>query len=140
MKEQFSLKKNSKEQVYCFAGLIVLFIYFFILAYLSKGSSGGADAYVHYRIARYAFKYPHLFLDLWGKPIFTIFSSPFAQSGFLGIKIFNILCALASGWFCYLICKKLNLKDSPFVIVFVCFAPMYYLVMISVLTEIVFSL
>jgi Gpi18-like mannosyltransferase len=138
--KKFIGKIKFAEPFYVFCGLIVLFIYFSTLAYLSKGSHGGADCYAHYKIAHYAFKYPRLFLDLWGKPIFTLFSSPFAQFGFTGIKIFNIICALVSGWFCYRICKKLNLNDSPLVIILLCFAPMYFVVSISVLTEIAFSL
>lgn len=133
-------KIKSAETLWVLGGLVLLFVYFFVLAYLSKGSSGGADSYVHYRIARYAYKYPHLLLDLWGKPMFTIFSFPFAQFGFTGIKVFNIICALISAWLSYRISKRLNLKAAPLVIIFVCFAPMYFLTSISVLTEIVFSL
>src|ERR1700751_4484090 len=95
--KKFIGKIKFAEPFYVFCGLVVLFIYFSTLAYLSKGSHGGGDCYAHYKIAHYAFKYPRLFLDLWGKPVFTLLSSPFAQFGFIGIKIFNILCALASG-------------------------------------------
>ena len=133
-------KKFLNENFFVCCGLAILFIFFSIVACKSEGSAGGADPYNHYRIARYAFSYPHLFLDLWGKPIFTFFSSPFAQFGFKGIKIFNITCAAFSGWCCYKISKKLNLDDAPLVIVFMWFAPMYFLVSVSVLTEIVFGL
>ena len=35
-----------------------------------------------------------LYLDHWGKPLFTLLASPFAQLGFAGMKAFNALCML----------------------------------------------
>ena len=111
-----------------------------VIQLLSTGVNGETDSITHYQIARYAFKYPAFFLDHWGKPLFTILSSSFAQMGYLGATIFNLICGLLSGWFAYLISKKLGYKHAWAAIVFTVFAPGYLFIMYSSLTEILFSL
>ena len=70
------------------------------------------DSYNHYLIAKYCWKYPYLLLDQWGKPLYTLFASPFAHFGFNGVKIFNITLWLSSAWLTWLIAKTLNLKNA----------------------------
>lgn len=115
-------------------------IFFVLFAILSKGNWGGADSYVHYRISRYAFKYPYLFLDLWGKPVFNILSSPFSQFGFIGIKIFNVLVALLSSMIVYDIARMYKWHASYMAILMLLFAPIYFIVVPSGLTEPLFGL
>jgi hypothetical protein len=131
-------KLNEKKIV---AGsLIVLGILFSIIAAITDCSAGGADNYAHFNIARWAFRYPHLFLDHWGKPLFTTLISPFTQIGFYGARIFNILGGLLTAWICYLLAVKWRFKNAWLVPVFVIFAPMYFVLMFSGMTEILFSL
>ncbi len=118
---------------------IILFIVYNILSYLSDGSYIGGDNYERYLIARYAFQYPGNFLHHWGKPIFIAFSSPFAQLGFKGFKLFNILLALLTSLLAYLICKKIKFDNSWLVILFVCFAPIFYMMTFTGMTEIFFG-
>jgi len=118
------------------SGLLVLF---FVLSLLSTGTYGGADNLAHYRIARYAWLYPHLFLDHWGKPLFTILSAPFAVFGFQGIKTFNLLVGLLTAFFTYKTAGKLSVKNAWMVIFFVVFAPIYSVMMLTTMTEILFS-
>lgn len=120
--------------------LCLLFLFLAILSYYSKGSYGGSDDPVHYRIARYAFQKPSLFLDHWGKPIFTVLSAPFAQLGYYGLRIFNVLAATLTAYFTYLTAKKLDYKNPYLVISFVIFAPIYFIITLSGMTEILFSL
>ncbi|MFU8843935.1 MAG: hypothetical protein ACNA7V_09035 [Bacteroidales bacterium] len=123
--------------VYMLSGLAVLFGYF---ALTWEGFEGGADNMAHYRISRYAFNYPHLFLDHWGKPFFTLLSSPFAQFGFTGIRFFNILTGLLAAFFTYLSAKKFEMKNPILAIVFTVFAPIYFILLPTGLTEPLFSL
>lgn len=111
-----------------------------IIQLSATGISGETDSITHYQIARYAFKYPHFFLDHWGKPLFTILSSPLAQFGYIGSIAFNLFCGLLSGWFAYLISRKLNFKYAWVAILFTVFTPMYLFIMYTSLTEILFSL
>lgn len=122
--------------------LILIFsgLFFLFFAIYSKGSWGGADSYVHYRISRYAFKYPHLFFDLWGKPLFNILSSPFAQFGYIGIKVFNIIAALLSSWLVFNISSHFQWRAAYMSILMLLYAPIYFIIIPSALTEPLFGL
>jgi len=117
-----------------------LFLFILILMLLSDGFSGGGDSIAHYRISHFAFKYPHLFLDHWGKPVFTFLSSPFSQIGFNGIRLYNIIAGLFTAYITYLTAKSLKKDNSLLIIFFVLFAPIYFELFFSGLTEITFSL
>lgn len=123
--------------IFLLTGLAAMFVYF---AFAWEGFYGGADNIAHYRISRYAFNYPYLFLDHWGKPLFTLLTAPFSQFGFIGIKLFNVFAGLLAGFFTYLIAKKLDLRNSLLVLVFTLFAPIYYMLLPTGLTEPLFSL
>ncbi len=119
--------------------LFLLFAAFTILSYLSDGSYIGGDTYVRYTLARYAFQYPINFFNHWGKPIYIAVASPFAQFGYNGFKLFNICTGILTALFSYLICKKLKFENSWLVMLFVCFSPVYYMLMFTGMTEIFFS-
>ncbi|MDP4281152.1 MAG: hypothetical protein Q8867_03290 [Bacteroidota bacterium] len=119
--------------------LVVAGILLVVLAIVSPGYYGGADNINHYFISHYAFRYPHLFLDPWGRPLFNILSFPFAYFGFTGLKMFNVLLGLITAWLVYLIARKLNLSQSSLAILFVIFTPMYCIMLLTGLTEILFS-
>jgi hypothetical protein len=110
-----------------------------MLSLLSNGYYGGADNISHYFISHYAFKYPLLFLDSWGRPLYTIVSAPFAQFGFQGAKLLNVLLGISTAYFTYRIAQLLNIKPSVAALIFVCFTPLYFIMMPTVLTEILFS-
>ncbi len=121
--------------------LIIIFLVFLvILSFLSEGTYGGADDMTHYRLSRYSFQYPELLLNHWGKPVFTALSSPFSQFGHNGTKIFNILAGLTAAFLSFIIAKKLNYKNDFLVIIFVVFSPIFTIMMLSGMTEILFSL
>jgi len=98
------------------------------------------DSVVHYFFARYAFQNPMLYFDHWAKPVFTLLASPFAQFGFSGMKLFNGLAGLLSAWLAYCIARKLDLKFAWLAIVFVFFAPAYFVKLFSGYTEPLFGL
>ena len=54
------------------------------------------DGVAHYTIARWSWKHPGLLLDHWGKPLFTLLASPFAQLGHIGPALFNVIVALVT--------------------------------------------
>lgn len=123
--------------------IIFLSLFFLItalLAYLSTGTYESGDSIQHYLIARYSFQHPELLLDHWGKPFFTLLAAPFAQFGFLGICIFNITCATLSGYIAYKIASILSVGYSWLAPIFVLFAPIYYVTLVSGLTEPLFAL
>lgn len=129
-----------KEKHFIIFFLTALFILFGILIIYSESAYGGSDNYSHYRISKFAFKYPYLFLDHWGKPLFTILSAPFSQFGFKGLQFFNVIASLLTALFAYLTLKKLEFKNAWLVIFFICFTPIYFILIPSGLTEILFGL
>lgn len=101
---------------------------------------GGGDAIVHYRISHYAWTYPHLFLNLWGKPVFTLLSSPFAQLGFNGMMMFNVLVASLSAYVGFGILKLSHIKGKILLLPLLFFAPVYFIMVPSTMTEPLFGL
>ncbi len=107
---------------------------------LSPGTYDTGDGVAHYLISRYSWHHHHLFIDDWGKPFFTMVSSPFAQFGLKGITIFNILCGLTASYLAYKIADKLRIPFPYLAIIFTFSAPIYFSVVNSGLTEPMFSL
>jgi hypothetical protein len=120
--------------------ILIIGIALFIIQGLSTGVSGETDSITHYQMARFAFLHPEYFLNHWGKPLFTILSSPLAQFGYKGAVAFNLICGLLSAWFAYLIAKRLEYQHAWVAIVFTIFTPVYLFIMFTSLTEILFSL
>lgn len=113
---------------------------FLACSWFSIGTYGGGDSWMHYLFARFAFKHPENFLDQWGKPIFTLLASPWAQFGFGGVKLFNIICALSTGYLSFLIARQHVPKLAWLSLVFVFSIPVYFVSVFSGLTEILFAL
>lgn len=135
-----SALKYLKKDWEIFASLSILFIAGYYFALQFEIYEGGADNFIHYRVSRYAFNYPGLFLDHWGKPVFTFLSAPFAQFGFKGLLFFNVLCGILASYYTFRVTQLLKLKESWISIVFVLAMPIYYIMMVSAMTEILFSL
>jgi hypothetical protein len=130
--------KNEKKWV--LLGLLILGLIFSFAAAFTPIPEGGADNYAHFNIARWAFRYPQLFLDHWGKPVFTILTAPFAQLGMTGVRIFNVVAGLLTAWFCYRLAVELKLKYAWFAAIVAVFTPIYFVMMFSGMTEVLFSL
>lgn len=120
--------------------LLLTALVLIILQGLSTGVYAETDSIAHYQIARFAFKYPEFFLNHWGKPLFTILASPLSQFGYNGAVVFNLICGLLSGWFAYLITRRMGYQHAWVAIIFTVFTPLYIFIMYTSLTEILFSL
>jgi hypothetical protein len=132
--------KLGKERYIVPVLLGLLVVAYTVLVFLSDGTVGGADDITHYRYSRYAFQNPYFFLHHWGKPFFTALTSPFAQFGYNGIRIFNVLAGAAAAFFSYRTARKLGLDYPVLAIFLVISAPLYTMLMLSGMTEILFSL
>ncbi len=132
--------QQSKESIWVIRGLIVFGLIFSAVAAFTEVPAGGADNYAHFNISRWAFRYPHLFLDHWGKPVFTILTAPIAQLGLTAVRIFNITAGLLTAWFCYRLAIHFKLKGAWFAAVVAVFTPIYFVMMPTAMTEVLFSL
>ena len=126
---------------YLVPGIVALLVIVYgFLALLSEGTIGEADDISHYYFARYSFRYPHLLVHYWAKPFFTALAAPFAQLGPNGIRIFNVLAGAATAYLTYLTARELKFRD-PFLAMFLLISsPLYTVLMLSGMTEILFSL
>lgn len=87
--------------------LLFVFAIQLVVIFSFNGTCDSGDSIQHYLIARHAFEHPHLFLDHWGKPFFTLLASIPSAFGFVGIKIFNCLLVLWSLANVFLISKRI---------------------------------
>lgn len=128
------LKKNLLEIT-----VIILGCFFAIIAYLSEGCYQGGDNYTRYHLARYSFQNPIFFLHHWGKPLYILIAAPFAQFGFFSLKLLNVIMGVSAGYTASLIISHFSGRRSFITPFLVCFAPMYFLLLNSAFTEILFS-
>jgi hypothetical protein len=119
--------------------ILILVLLHIVLIISGNGSYGGADNITHFRIARYAFDYPHLFFDHWGKPVFTALVAPFTLVGYKAAQIFNVVTGALTIWLSYKILQENQIRTNPVLLFLIGFSPMYFLLMQSVLTEVLMS-
>jgi hypothetical protein len=119
--------------------LLAFLLSFVILVFQSEGTAGGADDINHYRYARYAFANPGFFFDAKAKTVFTLLCAPVAQLGYDALRVFNVLMGLAAALLTYLTARKLNYNHPLLALFLLVFAPMYTLMMLSGMNEIMFS-
>ncbi len=110
--------------------------YVFDLHLQSPGLEGGMDSYNHYIIARYAWQHPtELLLHQWGKPIYNILASPFANFGLSGVVFLNILSWIGSSWLIYFTAVRLKFRLAFAAFFFALASPIFFDNLISGLTE-----
>ncbi len=139
------MNKDFNKLQYFSEGLIILFLYLIlfitgtVVILTTHSGFGGGDNYVHYEFAHWGWKHPELLFDHWGKPVFTILSSPFAQFGINGIRFYNLLIGLLTSFFAFKTVKLLKIKFPYLIIGFVVITPIYFASIFSALTEVTFS-
>jgi len=69
------------------------------------------DGVMHFFYSQASWQNPDLFLHHWGKPFFILVSSPFAQFGFNGMVLFNILVFTGIILIAFRILNKLNVSN-----------------------------
>jgi len=132
--------KAPRPEVFAIAlGVLLAFVLLLVRA-ASDGLLEMGDGVNHYMIARYAWKHPLLFLDLWGKPLFTLLASPFAQVGHVGVAVFNALVAAAAAWAGIRALRSAGGAAQLAFPVLVLLAPQYVLMVMAGMTEPLFGL
>ncbi len=132
----YHLNKN----IFPYITLFILFLICCTISVTCNGTGDAGDSIAHFLYSKYAFNYPSFFFHHWAKPFFVLLSSPFAQFGFTGIKIFNSIVAVCTAYFTFLSAKKMKIKNSFLTIIFLFFAPLNFLTIFSGLTEPLFAL
>ena len=117
----------------------IILIQFFLLLF-NGDNYVGADNLSHFQIARYSFKHPELFLDLGGKPVFTILLAPFTLFGYNAAKAFNLIVAVLTLVLTANLSDKIFKGVSDYTIILTAFSPVYFFLMITCLPEVLFGL
>ncbi len=140
MSDSNIFKSESKEKVRFYFLLVSIFVFYMAQAITFEGSYGGGDGVRHYIISKWSWEHPEQLLYSWGKPFFTLVTSPFSQFGLIGIKIYNALAATLTAWFTYLIALRLGIRNPWPVLLFTVLAPVFACSVNSGLTEPSFGL
>ena len=84
-------KAQIRENILLGTSLLFCSVWLIFMMLKSEVPNDGGDGIMHYFISNASWENPELFLHHWGKPLFILFSSSFAQFGFYGMVIFNII-------------------------------------------------
>lgn len=129
--------KNNKQIIFIFLSLA--FIAGVVTIFLTHNSYGGGDNFAHYKFAHWGWKYPKLLFNHWGKPVFTILISPFAQFGINSARVYNLLIGFGTAIIIWDIAQTLKIKNTAICLIFVLVTPVYFSLMFTTLTEVTFS-
>ena len=127
--------KTIQRHIVFFTLLFVISTLLLYFSYYNEFCEGAADNIWHYYFSKYALNYPDFFLHHWGKPLFILLSTWFAQFGFYGMKVFNIICAIITSIYVYKILVHFKIHSAWASVVVLFFSPLYFIVAQSALTD-----
>lgn len=111
-----------------------------VLALVSTGDFQGGDTYLHFLTARFAPQHPELFLDHWGKPVFTTLYFLPSQVSYEFARLFTVFIAILSAYQLMQWAKELGIKHAYTSALFLLFSPIYIWMAVSTMTEVLFGL
>ncbi len=127
------------EKYLVFSLLSLMFVAFAIAVFLTQNNFGGGDHYQHFLLAYWGWKYPDMLFNYWGKPVFTLLISPFAQLGMNGARLYNVIMGLATAFLAWKLSVRFRFKPAWMAIFLVTGMPVYFILMFTSLTEVTFS-
>lgn len=125
----------NKEDKIAYYILGILAVIFYWVAFSQNGLGKSGDSVQHFIMSRHSWNYSLYFFDHWGKPFFTLVSSPFSQFGFSGIKFFNVTLGVLSAFMTYKSARKLEIEHSFLVVLTTLLSTYFLFKMFSGLTE-----
>jgi hypothetical protein len=111
---------SASERRFAYIGIGLFAIAMCIVAFIAKGTGDDGDSIAHYLYSRDAFLYPKYFFNHWAKPLFVFISAPFAQFGWVGVKLMNVASLMASLVLTYQLALRWRLPNAwlaPFFVV-----------------------
>lgn len=122
-----------------YIGMSLYFLVAGIMICFFQGTGDAGDSINHFLISKFSWQHPYLFFDHWGKPLFTLLSSPFSQLGFNGIKIFNVLMTGLAVGFTWRVAQQFFPSVARLTAILYLFAPLPFVLTFSGLTEPLFA-
>lgn len=108
-----------------------------VFLYLDSFQQDGGYHFLH---ARWAWKYPGMFVSVWGRPLFTLLYSLPAQLGFDAARIFNVFVCTAVAWQTWRLAVDLKLARAELVVPLIFLQPSFFILTPDLLTEPLFAL
>ena len=115
-------------------------VVYILLVVFANGVNGGADTFTHYKMSYYSWIHHELFLNQWGKPVFTVLFSPIAQFGLKAVIWTNLLLIFFEAYLVLKIANQLQLKRSWLAPLLFLTCPVIFDNAVSSLTEIICAL
>jgi Glycosyltransferase family 87 len=134
------LENNSFIQKFSRTFLLIIGAVSIFIAICFDGTRDSGDSVMHYLMSHYSWSHPDLFLNHWGKPFFTLVSSPFSQFGFTGMKLFNVGVCLLTAWLLFQVATRWGFKYAWLIPFLLFLMPAWFLTQFSGLTEPLFAL
>ena len=134
--------KTTASVLFKYAGLIGALVYLIAMNIMNQLPLDTGDGVVHYSIAKISWSQPTFFLDHWGKPLYTLLSSGFAQISFKWHIGFNILVYALTCLAAFRLFKQLSVAKAYyffFPLLLIC-VPDYVNCILAGMTEILFGL
>jgi hypothetical protein len=111
---------SASERRFAYIGIGLIAVAMCIVAFVAKGTGDDGDSIAHYLYSRDAFLYPKYFFNHWAKPLFVFISAPFAQFGWVGVKLMNVAALTVSLVLTYQLALRWQLRHAwlaPFFVV-----------------------
>ncbi|PHI20605.1 hypothetical protein CEQ90_07595 [Lewinellaceae bacterium SD302] len=110
-----------------------------ILLFFMDGTGDDGDSVNHYIHNKYVFDYPELLINSWARPFYTLLAAPFSRFGFIGVKFFNSIMAIGSGFLAFKVARQMKVPNAELAMPLLLCMPHYLQLSLSGLTEPMFS-
>lgn len=132
------LKKTTEENLVR-SGILLYYFLLLVMAFALDGTGDEGDSELHFAHLSHVFNHPEIFFHHWSKPIFVLLASPFAQFGFVGVKVFNSTIYAATIYLSYRLAKQFAMPNAWLVPVVLAFARLGLVMALSSFTEPLFA-
>jgi hypothetical protein len=128
------------------SGLIAYYFFFIagciwvLLLCIKSPGTPVQDEIGHYLISKYAWQYPGLILDTWGRPVNTLIYMLPAMGDLLIARLYSILLACLTVLLTTKVAKKMGMHQLFWIPLFLWFQPWFGDLSYTVITEVPFSL
>lgn len=93
------------------------------------------DGGYHFQHARWAWKYPALFVSVWDRPLFTFLYAFPARLGYDAVRIFNVIICVVVAWQTWRLAADLKLRRAELVVPLIFLQPSFFILAPDLLTE-----
>src|SRR5262245_47394354 len=85
------------------------------------------DAPLHFLFARWAWKHPSFFVNVWSRPLYTFTYAFPALAGYQAARLLTVMISLAVSWQTWRLANDLGIQRAPLAIALVWMQPSFFL-------------